>query len=559
MAVTNPGDAAASASVFDRYFWLTMALTAFAIAPLLFPGYFEVHSGFGPIWNLIELRASLTDLGWLPDLLENYDPWRGDGLLPYYLAAALPLAPITALKTVMGLALILGASGLYGWLKPWLGAQGATLAALVYTYAPFTLATIYVRGAWAESLLWGLAPWALMVATSWAATSRRPLPVVVAVVWFGLGLSQLGLGLWLGAFLLVLTLIFQRQALVRSLGPASIGLGLTGAIVFTRVSPTAGGAQAGQFVEHLVYPAQLFSAYWGFGVSRPGFDDGLSLGLGLAAAGLAILTVAIWRGRGDRRPAFFLGVILGLTALMLPISVPIWQLPGLAATLTYPWQLVGLAGLCLAVLAGVGPWLDVRLRLIPTLAALVIFTLSASYPFLNPQFTQFAPQKGPEAVLGDRGAATGMVTLLSHRVDVEIRGGAAGLEFERARLPLADYGAVQPGDTLRLQVDWQVVRLLAADYTVFVHLVDAQENILTQLDTQPRQGELPTSVWLPGQVIEDTYQVSIPAEAPSGPYRLYLGLYDGETLDRLPVRGDDQGRVIIDLAETGKTVITNNG
>lgn len=528
----------------DGYLLLTLSLTLFALAPLLYPGYFEVHSGFGPIWNVSDLRQRLADPGWLPGAAGAFDPWRGEGLLPYYLAALWPVGPVAAVKSVMGLGLLLGASGLYVWLRGWLGRQGATLAALVYTYLPFTLATLYVRGAWAETLFWGLAPWALLAATRRAESSGPGwLPLVAAaLVWAGLGLTQLGLSLWLLVWLLLWLIVLRRRRMGWPLLAAALGLGGALALTLSR-SPAANPAgEVERFTGHLVYPAQLFSAFWGFGVSRPGWDDGLSLSLGLAATGLAIVAVAIWWGDRDRRPAFFLATLLALLALMTPLGGVAWRLPGLAATLTFPWQLLGLAGLCLAVLAGVGPWLDARLRAWPAFAVLLVFALLASYPQLEPRFSQREPGTGPQAVLGDH-----QIVVLAHHLAVETSGGITGLDRTRAGLDLADYGPPRPGDTLVLQVDWQALQPQSEDFKVFVHLVDGQGNVLAQVDAPPQAGEAPTSGWIPGQVVADTYRLTLPVDAPPGPHRLYLGLYRGETLERLPVAGDDQGRVIIEV------------
>ncbi|MFQ5612828.1 MAG: hypothetical protein ACE5H9_11910 [Anaerolineae bacterium] len=535
----------AADTFFNRYFFLTLALTVFAVAPLLYPGYFETHTGFGPVWNVMSLRRRLADFGWLPALAVDFDPWRGAGLLPYYLAALVPLAPAAAVKLVMGAGLVLGAGGLFLWLQGWLGRQGATLAALVYTYLPFTLATVYVRGAWGEALFWGLAPWGLLAATALAGPVRRRPAVGVGMLWLGLGLSQLGLSLWLFLFLAALLLVLHRRGFLWPLLAAVAGLALAAALTFARAPDASGHNPPALFAEHLVYPAQLFSAFWGFGVSRPGWDDGLSLGLGLAAVGLSLLAVYVWRSRRDvteRRPPFFLAATLVILILITPLAawLRVWSLPGLAATLSYPWQLLGLAGLCLAALSGVGPRLDDRLRAFPAFAALLVFTLLAGYPYLEPRFTQRPPGSGPQAILGHN-----QVAVLDYDLNVEISGGITGLDKTKSAVAVADYGPPQPGDVLRLQVHWQALQPFSSDMKVFVHLVDAGGKVLAQVDLQPQDGAAPTRAWIPGHTVEDTYRLTIPGEGPDGPYRLYLGLYRVETLERLPVAGDDQGRVII--------------
>ena len=146
---------------------LAWLLPVFAWAPLTYPGYFEFHSGFLPIFNLNDLMRHLADLGWLPTVGQPYDLLRGEGALAYRLAALLRLlgaSPVAAVKWTFGLSLLAGALGMYGWARRRLGPWPALLASMIYTYWPMLLATIYVRGALAEAVFMGLAPWVLWAA-----------------------------------------------------------------------------------------------------------------------------------------------------------------------------------------------------------------------------------------------------------------------------------------------------------------------------------------------------------------------------------------------------------
>ena len=146
---------------------LAWLLPVFAWAPLTYPGYFEFHSGFLPIFNLNDLMRHLADLGWLPTVGQPYDLLRGEGALAYRLAALMRLlgsSPVAAVEWTFGLSLLAGALGMYGWARRRLGPWPALLASMIYTYWPMLLATIYVRGALAEATFMGLAPWVLWAA-----------------------------------------------------------------------------------------------------------------------------------------------------------------------------------------------------------------------------------------------------------------------------------------------------------------------------------------------------------------------------------------------------------
>src|SRR5688572_29928360 len=184
--------------------FLALLLPIFGLAPLFYPGYLQFHEGLVPLWNIGDLRANLGELSWLPHLGTRFDPLRSTGLLPYYLAGLLPLAPATAFKVIVGGSWLLGSLGMFFWLRERLTPPGATIAALVYTYLPYQLVNVYVRGAWGEMLLWGLLPWAIWGTTAWPMTSRKGQAVLIPFLWLALGLSQLGLALWLLLFVILL-------------------------------------------------------------------------------------------------------------------------------------------------------------------------------------------------------------------------------------------------------------------------------------------------------------------------------------------------------------------
>jgi len=525
---------------------LVLALSVFAIAPLFYPGYFQAHSGFAPLWNIADLRANLGQPAWTPHLAVDFDSLRGDGLLPYYLAALLPVAPAVAVKLIIGFGWLLGGAGMFLWLKSWLGHAGAALAALVYVYLPGQITAAYVRGAWAETLFWGLLPVALLAATYLVTSPRWRLLPPAALVWLALGLTQLGLTVWALLFVAVLLLVVHpRRAvlpLLAALAGVTAALLVYGLLLGWPLAPATAPA------DHLLYPAQLVSAYWGVGPSRPGWNDGLSLQLGVAAVGLAMITAALWwRGdsarQRDRRLWFFLLAALVLALLTTGLFEFFWRWPLPARLLTYPWQLLGLAGLALAVLAGALPWLEPQFARLPLLAGLLLMVLVSTYPRLEPRFIKFeAIPPGPQAELGRH-----QLALLNHRFAVASSGFTVGLGQTESAIPLEAHGPLRPGDSLQVTAIWQPLATFEQDYKIFAHLVDAAGNVLAQFDGYPQNGAYPTSTWSPGELIEDTYTVTVPAAAPPGPYRLYIGLYNEATQERLPVAGDSAGRVILDV------------
>ena len=103
----------------------------------------------------------------------------------------------------------------------------------------------------------------------------------------------------------------------------------------------------------------------------------------------------------------------------------------------------------------------------------------------------------------------------------------------------------QPGDLLAFELVWRTLAAPPANYFVFVHLVDETGEIVAQIDWVPVEGTRPTRGWRTGEVLIDPYRLPLPAELPAGDYGLWVGLYDPDTGQRLPVAGDPDGRHLL--------------
>ena len=84
----------------------------------------------------------------------------------------------------------------------------------------------------------------------------------------------------------------------------------------------------------------------------------------------------------------------------------------------------------------------------------------------------------------------------------------------------------------RLSLAWQASPRAWADYTVFVHVVDAGGNRLAGSDAQP---PVPTSQWVRGEVVVDERVLPIHGDLADSDYRLVVGLYHAGTGERLPL------------------------
>ncbi len=94
---------------------------------------------------------------------------------------------------------------------------------------------------------------------------------------------------------------------------------------------------------------------------------------------------------------------------------------------------------------------------------------------------------------------------------------------------------VAPRDSFGLTLYWRSLKPAESNYTVFVHVVGPDQVMRGQWDSVPAQGQSPTGGWLPGEVVEDHYEVPMAKDAPPWKYDIFVGMYDSQTGERLPL------------------------
>jgi uncharacterized membrane protein len=94
----------------------------------------------------------------------------------------------------------------------------------------------------------------------------------------------------------------------------------------------------------------------------------------------------------------------------------------------------------------------------------------------------------------------------------------------------------QAGRDLTLTLYWQALAEIPLDYTVFVHVLSPDGQLVAQDDNGPWwEVPLPTSTWQPGENLRDRHTLHLPPDLSPGTYQLQIGLYYWQTLERLPV------------------------
>ena len=86
-------------------------------------------------------------------------------------------------------------------------------------------------------------------------------------------------------------------------------------------------------------------------------------------------------------------------------------------------------------------------------------------------------------------------------------------------------GPHRPGGPLPVTLYWRAGATTENSYTVFARLESLTGQMLTQIDSAPQGGGMPTTSWATDQIIDDVYPLIIPADTPPGAYRVVVGLY----------------------------------
>jgi 4-amino-4-deoxy-L-arabinose transferase-like glycosyltransferase len=225
-------------------------------------------------------------------------------------------------------------------------------------------------------------------------------------------------------------------------------------------------------------------------------------------------------GRTSRSSFPFQFLLLLIWIAVMLLAVFAWtQMRYPQGRLLFP-ALAAAAGL---VAFGLASWLPRKLQW--TVGSVLPAGLGALA--LIAPFAWIAPAYAPPALLSSTAAVSN----------------SSSVEFgDQLRLVGYELGQtqVQAGSPLPLTLYWQAINRPAADYSIFVHLLDENGTILAQHDSYPAAGSLPTTEWPAAATIPDRHTVDIPSIALKSPQlTVEVGVYDYRTGQRLVANGAD--------------------
>ncbi|HFC12016.1 MAG TPA: hypothetical protein ENJ56_04160, partial [Anaerolineae bacterium] len=369
-------------------------LAGLAAAPLFkLNGLFNTHGGGDSPFLLQRTHQMVTALRmgqfpvrWMPDgyFGYGYPFFNFYAPLSIYVSAVFKLIGFSYTRAIQMAQLagfMLAAWAMYRFVLRVFDSQlAAVLAAAVYTFAPFHLVNVYVRG---DSLaeFWAMAFYPLVLGSaenllqSPPQKSRWRYILALAFAFAGLVLSHNISALIFAPFLLLYSVIgivrhpathAERGRLLGAFALAALlGVGLSAWFWLPALAE-----------QNLVQLAEVTQGYFHYaGHFRPlstlvqptlRFDFGISNGqtpfrMGLSQVGLLVLGLLgsgwqwrRWDGVKRRFGVVSLLIVLGATFMIIPASGWLWQHLPLLAFTQFPWRFLSLQALGVAMLVGGG-------------------------------------------------------------------------------------------------------------------------------------------------------------------------------------------------------------
>ncbi len=347
-------------------FAVVCLLLFWAIEPLLHRGFFTIHDD-QQIARLYEITDALSHWQIPPRWVSNLGFGYGYPLFNFYppliyyvgwVFHVFGFSLITSTKLVIAVGFLGAAASMYLWTRKYFGVVPAIVAAILYTYAPYHILDIYVRGAmaeffsfvWIPAVFWSFANLAEQKTKKWMVISA----VLLASVVLTHNLVALPFVPFFGIYALILLLTQKNKKSITMvyLGAGLLALGLSmffwaPALLekkYTLVDSIL-TRELADYAIHFVYPSQLWQTPWGYGGSAEGLADGFSLKIGKIHVLIGVLAAVlfcinlVWKKVKNMTVVGAAMLLCLLSIFMtLPYSKWLWDLVQPLEYLQFPWR-----------------------------------------------------------------------------------------------------------------------------------------------------------------------------------------------------------------------------
>jgi hypothetical protein len=355
--------------------WTVLGLFLLSLpvcVPLFSSQLVSGHDAFSYVPRLVEFHENIRHGVLLPRWAPDLGNGGGQPLflfsppLIYYLAEiwyVLGFQATTAYNLACVFVVVASAVLMYLLGQLYFGRSGGWFAAAAYIYAPYFHVDLYVRQALAEFSAFPFYPLTLYGFGRFARDGDRRFLLAGALGIAGVFLAHNAAALLFAPILLAFILfnawsVRSWKRLVQSSGGMALGMMLS-AFVWLPILMEMNAVHIERLQEaylnysnHFVYFQQFFSPTWGFGLSQPGYEDGMSFSLGWPHVLLLVVALASARRLNVESRALvrFLAIVVAVYCFaMTPGALWLWDHVTLLQRVQFPWRMLGPISACIAI------------------------------------------------------------------------------------------------------------------------------------------------------------------------------------------------------------------
>lgn len=349
---------------------LVIIIAFISVYPLLHKGLLPTHDGEYHVIRFYEFFRALSDGNlyprWASDLNNGFGVPLFNYVYPFpnYFSAilhAINFSFIDSFKLNMFFAVIIGSFFFFLWVREFWGDLGGIVSSSFYSFSPYHLLDIYIRGSvgevWAlaffPAFLWSITKFIKDKKISYGFYSSGFLALIV----FSHNILAF-MFLFFSIFYAAFIFLTQKEkiSIYKLIVVFILGIGLSAIFWLPAIleKQYVRGLEIYDYSSNFPEFYQLLIPSWGSGFSGGLLQNELSFQIGIANLLAVFMSlILLLKKKFDKRIIyFFLSSFVVVFILMLSMSTPIWKVFPFMNYFQFPWRLLSLEILICSFLAG---------------------------------------------------------------------------------------------------------------------------------------------------------------------------------------------------------------
>ena len=350
-----------------------VVISSISVISLLSSGLPPTHDGEYHVLRFYQFNKAFMDGNlyprWAPDFNNGYGIPLFNFVypLPNYVASFfhfLGFEFIESFKLNMISATLIGAVGMYLFARRYFGELGGVVSSVFYSFSPYHLLDIYVRGSVGEVWSLAIAPCLMWSYLNFFESKKNVYLILSAVFLALLVYSHNILALVFFGFFIayVLFLIFYSKRKKEDFKNLFLiiftGLGLAAPFWLPALAEIKFVVGLAVFDPTAHFPAiyKLIYSSWGYGFSGTDVPDQMSFQIGIANLIALFGSIIVFYITKNKTVLFFIILFVFTIFLITSFSTLLWKNISIFSYIQFPWRLLSLAILLVSFLAGSLVW-----------------------------------------------------------------------------------------------------------------------------------------------------------------------------------------------------------